>query len=252
MSSCSPQERAAGLICWSSYPGIKVVPVADVQADLGLGEGRTNQNFVATTADGSERFFVRIGVDLPVYGVTRVKEQAAARAVASSGVGATVIHAELPDVLVTTFVAGRALTDAQVKAATSGEDTELLHALTATIRRLHGTPIPTELLPTSGTPPQRWYPLGLQHWIEVARAGGYSRLPLLADVDSLLESAEASMAPWQLAAPAFCHFDLLCDNFVVDDQRPSGGGIVVTIVDFEYCDPGRARWPARLPWPQTC
>ena len=47
------------------------------------------------------------------------------------------------------------------------------------------------------------------------------------------------MAPWEAAAPRFCHFDLLSDNFVVDDARASGGGLAVTIVDFEYCEAGQ-------------
>jgi len=233
--------RASRLSCFEGRPNIKFVPVSEVVAELGLGEGRTNQNFIASDDEAGIRWFVRIGSDLPAYGVTRAKEQAAAKAAAASGVGATVVHAELPDALVTSFVDGRALTEAQVKLATNGEDDALLGALMAAIRRLHDTPLPSEML-QSGTTPEalRWAPPDLMRWIEYARKGGFNRLSLLDDVDALINQIETEcMPPWLPGDPRFCHFDLLPDNFVVHDTRGAGGDdIAVTIVDFEYADVG--------------
>ena len=123
------KERAASLAFWASRD-VTITPVGDVEEELGLGCGRTNQNFIATINPDGERFFVRIGGDLPAYGVTRVKEHAAARAAATAGVGAAVLYAELPDALVTAFVEGRALTEKQVRAACSGADSKLLDAHT--------------------------------------------------------------------------------------------------------------------------
>jgi len=229
MTTNAALERATKLSCWS--PGTQIAPTADVADELGLGCGRTNQNFIATAPDGT-RSFVRVGQDLPAWGVTRVKEQAAARAAAAAGIGAPVVHAELPDVLVTAFVDGRALTEAQVHAAASGVDERLLRAITAAIRRLHAAPLPAELaeLVPPGAP--AWAPPDLARWIAYARAGAYSRLPLLDECDGVIERAEKFVqARWKAESPRFCHFDLLADNFVVNDD--DGGEVTVTIVDFE-------------------
>jgi len=208
-------QRARSLSCWT--PGVSIVPTSDVDAeDLGLGCGRTNTNFIATMPDG-KRYFVRIGRDLPAYGVTRAKEQAAAIAAADSGVGAPVLHAEPPDALVTAFVDGRALTEEQTHRAASGADERLLAALTSAIRKLHATPLPAELVAAMPPGKPRWAPPDLPRWIAYARAGGYTRVPLLDDCDDLVARAEAFIeAGWPAAAPSFCHFDLLPDNFVVD------------------------------------
>ncbi|KOO27226.1 choline ethanolamine kinase [Chrysochromulina tobinii] len=103
-------ERAQGLSIWTGRT-MSITHVNDVTEDLGLGEGRTNQNFIAKDSASGERFFIRVGSDLPAYGVSRVKEQAAARAVEAAGIGARVIHTELPDVLVCAFIDGRSLTE---------------------------------------------------------------------------------------------------------------------------------------------
>lgn len=229
-------ERAIGLSCWPA--GIKITPMSSLDADAeGIGEGRTNQNFVAEAPDGT-RYFVRIGLDLPAYGVTRAKEQAAARAAAVSGIGAAILHTELPDVMVTSFVKGRALTAEQVHSACSGTDEALLNALCDAIRKLHATDVPDELLAVAPSGAPRWSPPDLARWIAGARAGGFTRLPLLDDCDELIERAERFVSSvWSAQAPKFCHFDLLSDNFVV--HAVDGGGFEVTIVDFEYANAGQ-------------
>lgn len=230
--------RATSLACWSDLP-VDIVPTTDVVESLGLGDGRTNLNFIATAKAGGQRYFIRIGADLPPWGVTRVKEQAAARAVAASGVGAAVIHAEQDGIpaLVTSFVAGRALTGAQVHAALTGGDDALLDALAATLRKVHATPIPAELASVAPAAPA-WAPPDLPRWIAYARAGGFSRLPgLLGDADALVAEVEALAGPLAEGSARFCHFDLLPDNFVVDTA--AAGAPAVTVVDFEYCNAGQ-------------
>ena len=229
-------DRAVGLSCWPE--GIKIEPTSTLDADeLGLGCGRTNQNFLATAPDGT-RYFVRIGLDLPAFGVLRSKEMAAARAAAATGIGAGILHTELPDALVTSFMRGRALTEAQCHAACRGEDDGLLEALVDAIRKLHATEVPPELLAASPPGAPCWSPPDLQRWIAGARAGGFSRVPLLDDCDALIESAEQFVsAVWPAAPPRFCHFDLLPDNFVV--HRPDAGPVEVSIVDFEYANAGQ-------------
>lgn len=238
------RERAEGLACWSGRH-ISVHPANDMQDELGLGEGRTNQNFIATSPEG-DRYFVRIGSDLPSYGVSRAKEHEAVRAAAESGIGAPVLYAELPDVLVTTFVSGKPLNEAGVKAATDGNDPQLLAALTAAIRKLHATPMPAEIANAVTHPPQ-WTPPDLPRWIAYAREGGFGRLPLLADVDVLMSRVEAAAGAPAADSAVFCHFDLLPDNFVCHraplgdtSGAPGGEAISVVIVDFEYCNAGQA------------
>jgi len=228
------RERAEGLTCWSGR-NMSVRPANDMQEELGLGEGRTNQNFIATSTEG-DRYFVRIGSDLPAYGVSRVKEHEAARAASDSGIGAPVIYSELPDVLVTTFVPGKPLTEAGLKAAVDGNDAPLLAGLAAAIRKLHATQMPTEVATAAAHPPQ-WAPPDLARWIAYAREHGFSRLPLLAGVDELLGKVETAAGPLAADSARFCHFDLLPDNFVC--HRTAADAISVVIVDFEYCNAGQ-------------
>ena len=63
--SQDPLAKAAGLPCWSG-------PVTPEP----LTGGITNVNFVV--ADGGQRYFVRIGEDIPIHGVLRFNELAAA------------------------------------------------------------------------------------------------------------------------------------------------------------------------------
>ncbi len=65
--------KAAGLACWSG-------PVTPEP----LTGGITNVNFVVQ--DGGQRYFVRIGEDIPIHGVLRFNELAAARAAELAGV----------------------------------------------------------------------------------------------------------------------------------------------------------------------
>ena len=60
-SAADALGRATSLSCFAPLEDVSVVPVASVQAELGMGEGRTNQNFVVK--GGGRRFFVRIGGD---------------------------------------------------------------------------------------------------------------------------------------------------------------------------------------------
>lgn len=227
-------SRAKDLSCWEGR-AIMVTHVNDVQDDLGLGEGRTNQNFIAKDDATGQRFFVRIGSDLPAYGVSRAKEQAAARAVDASGVGAKVVHSELPDALVCEFVDGRSLTEAEVKKACDGEDAALLASLTATMRRLHATPLPAEIATVAPSAP-RWAPPDLTRWLAYAKQGGFVRVPIVEEAEALLSKVEVAAGPLEDAR--FCHFDLLPDNFVCA-RHADGAAPTIHIVDFEYCNSGQ-------------
>ncbi len=74
----TPEEKAANLEYWSG-------PVDP----LPLGGGKTNTNF--TVEDKGERFVVRIGEDIPIHGVMRFNELAAAQAAHAVGISPEVV-----------------------------------------------------------------------------------------------------------------------------------------------------------------
>ena len=71
--------KAAGLCCWSG--AVEPEPISG---------GITNVNFVV--ADSGQRYFVRIGEDIPIHGVLRFNEVAAARAAEMAGVSPQPSH----------------------------------------------------------------------------------------------------------------------------------------------------------------
>lgn len=196
-----------------------------------MGEGRTNHNFIVDS--GGLRAFVRVGADLPFFGVSRAREQAAARAAHAAGVAPKVLHTEPPDILVVDFVPGRALAEADMhEAAASGADSPLLAQVTDVVRRLHACPVPEELLALQEEAgPSGWGGPHLAKWLRYAESEGYSRLPLLDGLRGLITQLEGAAGP--TGPPMFCHFDLLADNFVLQQ-----GGAVL-LVDFEYTAPGQ-------------
>lgn len=230
----SAMDRAKSLSFWATLGGdVAIKPVADLTSELSLGEGRTNENFIATASDGV-RYFVRIGGDLPAYGVTRAKEQAASRAAAAAGVGPRVHHSE-KDAMIVDFCPGKTLTDAEFRAACSASpaaaDAALLVRVSTTLRKLHAIEVPEEMTAVASA---GWAPADVRKWIALAEQGGYTRLPMIARARELLEELEAAAGP-PSTPPAFCHYDLLPDNLVVG----RGGDEGVWVIDFEYAAAGQ-------------
>ena len=101
-SEAPHEQRIAQLPCW---PGqVTVSP---------LSGGMTNHNYRVTTRGGDD-YVVRIGRDLPEHGVMRFNELAAARAAHAAGISPEVVFAA-DGVLVSRFIHGRTLTDADVR-----------------------------------------------------------------------------------------------------------------------------------------
>jgi len=88
--SKNAQHKAANLSFWSS-------PVEPEP----LGGGITNTNFVVR--DKGECFVVRIGNDIPLHGVMRFNEIAAARAAHAAGISPEVVYDE-PGAFVMRFI----------------------------------------------------------------------------------------------------------------------------------------------------
>ncbi len=96
-----PRTIVAGLSCWHG-------PV-DPQPISG---GITNLNF--SVVDRGQRYFVRIGDDIPEHGIVRSNELAANRAAHAAGVSPAVIHSQ-PGALVLEFIPGRTFSPADAR-----------------------------------------------------------------------------------------------------------------------------------------
>ena len=93
MDDESLQGRIARLPCWQNE--VSLAP---------LEGGLTNLAYVAT--DGTEKFVVRCGEDIPVHHVFRDRERAASRAAHAAGLSPEVVYGE-PGITVLRFVEGR-------------------------------------------------------------------------------------------------------------------------------------------------
>ena len=194
------RNRAARLACWSG-------PV-DPQP---LKGGITNTNFVVE--DQGARFVVRIGDDIPVHGVMRFNELAAAKAAEAAGLSPPVVHHE-PGALVMRFVAGRTLTPEEVAPR------PMLERILPLIQRCHRE------MPRHIRGPV------LMFWVfHVLRDYGHTlterRSPHLEQLARLLAAAaelEQMVGP---IGPVFGHNDLLAANFIDDGNR-------LWLIDWDY------------------
>ena len=94
-------DRIQSLSCWSG--AVEPVPIEG---------GITNLNF--KVFDGNESFFVRTGIDIPIHGVMRFNELAAAKAAERVGLSPEIIYSE-PGLLVCRFIDGRTYSEQDVR-----------------------------------------------------------------------------------------------------------------------------------------
>ena len=192
--------RASRLSCWKG----RVEPRP-------LSGGITNQNFVVE--DAGERFFVRIGDDIPIHGVMRFNELAASRAAAAADVSPDVVHHE-PGALVMRFIEGETLDEARVREPAS------LERIVPLIKRCHEE-IPKHL---RGPSLVFWVFQVIRDYAGTLRDGNsrmQGALPRLLDLSSTLER---EVGPVQLI---FGHNDLLAANFIDDGER-------MWLIDWDY------------------
>ena len=194
------ENKAAALQCWSA-------PV-DLEP---LGGGITNTNFIAKHR--RERYVVRIGDNIPVHGVMRFNELAAARAAFAAGISPEVVHAEA-GALVMRFIEGRTLSPEDIR------DPETLERILPVVRCCH-VGIPKHL---RGPCLAFWvfHVIRDYAWtLREANSRMVDELPRLLKAAGALEEA---IGPIQLI---FGHNDLLAANFIDD-------GAKVWLVDWDY------------------
>ena len=191
------RARASALACWSA-------PVEPVPVDGGI----TNQNF--RVDHKGERFFVRIGGDIPVHGVLRFHELAASRAAHAAGVSPEVVHHE-PGALVLRFIEGRTLTPADVRA-----DLARVLDLVARVHEQVGRHL-------RGPTLAFWAFHVVRDYVHTLRDAGRAE----AELRRFIEIADAlarAVGPVHLV---FAHNDLLAQNFLDDGKR-------LWLIDWDY------------------
>lgn len=195
-----PAARAAGLPCWSA--SVEPEPISG---------GITNVNFAVQ--DGAARYFVRIGEDIPIHGILRVNELAAARAAEAAGVSPGVVYAE-PGAIVTRFIEGRTYEPEDVRDAAN------LERVVALIKRCHHA-MPKHL---RGPVLMFWVFHVVRDYAATLRDGGSRCVGLLPDLLARAERLEAAVGPIEVV---FGHNDLLAANFIDDGDR-------LWLVDWDY------------------
>ena len=192
--------RVAGLACWSGP--VEPQPITG---------GITNVNFVV--ADGPGRYFVRVGEDIPVHGVLRFNEVAAARAAELAGVTPAVIYTE-PGIIVSHFIEGRTLEPGDVR------DDAMLARIVPLVRLCHRE-VPLHL---RGPVLTFWVFHVIRDYAASLREAQSRCVPMLPELLSRAEALERAVGPIELV---FGHNDLLAANFIDDGER-------LWLVDWDY------------------
>lgn len=194
------EDRAAGLGCWSGP--VNPEPIAG---------GLTNTNFVVH--DRGERYFVRVGHDLPIHGILRFNEAAVARAAAAAGVSPEVIHSE-PGAIVIRFIDGHTLTPEDVRVPV------MLERIVALVHSAH-TDIPAYL---RGPVLMFWVFHVIRDYVSGLREHGGDAASSLEGFLSKAEVLEQAVGPIDVVLG---HNDLLAANLIDDGER-------LWLIDWDY------------------
>jgi thiamine kinase-like enzyme len=177
-----------------------------------LSGGMTNANYLADFDD--EQVVVRIpGKDTALLGIDRRHEAEANRLAASIGVAPQVLlESQLEGYLVTRFLPARAVPPAELAAE------PMLGEVAATLRLVHG----------AGTVAAHFNPFDVvAQYHEIAEGHGVTEPFDYAGARDVL-AAIATVRPFH--PTAFCHNDLLNENFLYDER--------VRLLDWEYAGMG--------------
>lgn len=199
MNTCI-RDRVAQLDFWSS-------PVEPEP----LGGGITNTNFVVD--DQGERFVVRLGNDIPIHGVMRFNEIAAARAAHAAGISPEIVYSA-DGVFIMRFIEGQTLTEQDVR------EQQNLESILPLIQACHN-----EIPKHFQGPALVFWPFHVcRNYIHTARAGNsrmMDALPRFLDINAELEKTVGEIRL------VFGHNDLLAANFIDDGKR-------LWLLDWDY------------------
>jgi thiamine kinase-like enzyme len=174
--------------------------------------GITNANFLVE--DRGERFFVRIGEDLPVHGVLRWNELAA-----SPGISPEVVHAE-PGAMVLRYLEGRTLTAEDVRRP------ETLERIVPLLRTCH-LEVGRHL---RGPCLVFWVFHVIRNYAHTLHDERHRLARELPGLQARAERLEGALGPVELC---FTHNDLLPANLLDDGKR-------LWLLDWDYAGFGSA------------
>jgi thiamine kinase-like enzyme len=194
------RDRVANLDFWSS-------PVEPEP----LGGGITNTNFIVD--DRGERFVVRVGEDIPVHGVMRFNEIAAARAAHAAGISPEIVYSA-QGVFIMRYIEGRTLTEPEVR------EQQNLERIIHLIQVCHN-----EIPKHFKGPALIFWPFHVcRNYIHTAREGSSRMIDSLPRFLDINEELEKTVGEIKLV---FGHNDLLAANFIDDGKR-------LWLLDWDY------------------
>jgi len=196
----SARDRVVKLDFWSS-------PVEPEPLDGGI----TNTNFIVD--DQGERFVVRVGEDIPVHGVMRFNEIAAARAAHAAGISPEIVYSA-QGVFIMRYIEGRTFTEPEVRKPKN------LKRIIHLIRACHN-----EIPKHFKGPALVFWPFHVcRNYIHTAREGNSRMIDSLPRFLEINEGLEKTVGEIKLV---FGHNDLLASNFIDDGKR-------LWILDWDY------------------
>jgi len=196
----SARDKVAKLDFWSS-------PVEPEPLDGGI----TNTNFIVDHR--GERFVARVGDDIPLHGVMRFNEIAAARAAHTAGISPEIVYSA-EGVFIMRFIEGHTLTEREVRARPN------LDRIIRLIRTCHN-----EIPKHFRGPALAFWPFHVcRNYILTAREGRTRMIDSLPRFLGITEELENTVGEIKLI---FGHNDLLAANFIDDGKR-------MWLLDWDY------------------
>lgn len=196
----SARDRVSNLDFWSS----QVEPEP-------LGGGITNTNF--TVEDRGERFVVRLGDDIPIHGVMRFNEIAAARAAHAAGISPEIVYSA-DGVFIMRFIEGRTFEEQDVR------EPQNLDRIIHLIQTCHN-----EIPKHFQGPALVFWPFHVcRNYILTARQGNTRMMESLQRFVDLNKELEEAVGEVKIV---FGHNDLLAANFIDDGER-------LWLLDWDY------------------
>ena len=196
----SARDRVVGLDFWSSA----VAPEP-------LGGGITNTNFIVD--DQGERFVVRVGDDLPMHGIMRFNEIAAARAAHVVGISPEIVYSA-NGIFIMRFIEGHTFSEQDVR------EQQNLERILDLIRDCHN-----EIPKHFKGPALVFWPFHVcRNYILTAKDGNSRMMDFFPRFLDINEELEKTVGEINLI---FGHNDLLAANFIDDGER-------LWLLDWDY------------------
>jgi Predicted choline kinase involved in LPS biosynthesis len=193
-------KRVESLNCWEHT--INCEP---------LEGGITNRNFLVE--HGNEKFFVRLGVDIPEHGVYRFNELAASRAAHKCGISPEVVYAET-GAMVLRFINGKTLEPEKLR------NISTLKKVVPLLKTCHQQ-MPLYL---PGSSLIFWVFQVIRGYVNTLKGSKSRMIQKLSRFLEINHELEKSVGTIDLF---FGHNDLLSGNFIEDNNR-------LWLVDWDY------------------